>query len=78
MSFMNSIVGTPIYMAPQILNQDIHEHYSYKCDIWSFGVICYEMVVGSLPWVIGAQTTCWKDLYSVVEKQIKEGLAFPK
>ena len=47
---MISNVGTPIYMAPQILSSEIYEKYSYKCDIWSLGVVCYEMLVGSLPW----------------------------
>ena len=28
-------VGTPIYMAPEILQND---HYDYKCDVYSFGI----------------------------------------
>lgn len=47
---MNSIVGSPIYMAPQVLNRNKHTHYSYKCDIWSFGVLSYEILVGTVPW----------------------------
>lgn len=46
-SLMNSIVGTPAYMAPQILSE---QQYSYKCDIWALGVIMYELVVGRIPW----------------------------
>lgn len=34
-------------MAPQILKE---EKYTYKCDIWSLGVITYEMLVGKIPW----------------------------
>lgn len=51
MTSMNSAVGTPVYMAPQILcNQDEGCKYTYKCDIWSFGVLCYELVTGTVPW----------------------------
>ena len=46
-SFLQTIVGTPAYMAPQILNE---ERYTYKCDIWSLGVMTYEMVIGQIPW----------------------------
>lgn len=31
---LTSLVGTPLYMSPQILKQD---HYTTKCDIWSLG-----------------------------------------
>lgn len=46
-SLLETLVGTPAYMAPQILKE---ERYSYKCDIWSLGVIVYEMLVGKIPW----------------------------
>jgi serine/threonine protein kinase len=46
-SLLKTLVGTPAYMAPQILKE---ERYNYKCDIWSLGVIVYEMVVGKIPW----------------------------
>ena len=43
-----SRVGTLPYMSPQVLDQE--QNYSYKCDIWSFGVVCYEFATGDLPW----------------------------
>jgi serine/threonine protein kinase len=49
-SVMVSYVGTPFYMAPQILKNG---SYSYKCDIWSLGVVFYELVVGCVPWKVG-------------------------
>lgn len=36
-------VGTPVYMAPQILNS---KRYRSKCDIWSIGIIYYELLFG--------------------------------
>jgi len=35
---MQDQLGTLMYMAPQIL---AGENYTYKCDIWSLGVITY-------------------------------------
>ena len=40
-------LGTPIYSPPQILN---YENYSAKCDVWSTGVVLYEMIFGGKPW----------------------------
>lgn len=44
---LKSCVGSPIYMAPQILERS---PYTTKCDVWSLGVIFYEMVFGYPPW----------------------------
>jgi len=37
----NYNVGSPIYMAPETLINNI---YSFKSDIWSTGVVLYEML----------------------------------
>ena len=42
-----SLVGTPMYMSPQCLQR---QSYTSKNDIWSIGVIFYEMLVGKTPW----------------------------
>lgn len=46
-SFMRTILGSPLYMSPQILRED---KYTYKCDIWALGVFFFELVAGRPPW----------------------------
>lgn len=45
---INSICGTPWYMAPEILFPD--SSYNIKADLWSFGVILYELLYGQNPY----------------------------
>lgn len=40
-------VGTPIYMSPQVLHQ---KSYTNKTDIWSLGVLFYELLFAKLPY----------------------------
>lgn len=42
-----SSVGTPQYMSPQIL---AGEKYTIKTDIWSLGMVVYQMLYGKTPW----------------------------
>lgn len=43
---VSTICGSPIYMAPELL---VKMKYNMKADIWSFGVIMYEMLHGKNP-----------------------------
>ena len=45
-TFLKSIKGTPLYIAPEIIKQ---QAYTPKVDVWSLGVIFYEMAVGKRP-----------------------------
>lgn len=44
-SYLQSFVGTPLYMAPEVLSSvdSDDEGYNAKCDIWSLGCILYEL-----------------------------------
>ena len=41
-----TIVGTPYYLSPEIINQ---QPYDFKSDIWSLGVLLYEMCALKMP-----------------------------
>jgi serine/threonine protein kinase len=41
-----TMLGSPIYMAPEVLRGEI---YTVKADIWSLGVVVYEMAFGFCP-----------------------------
>ena len=42
---MTGVVGSPAYVAPEILVGD----YSEKVDIWSAGILLHSLLVGFLP-----------------------------
>lgn len=41
-----TIIGTPHYMAPEMITG---KGYSFSVDLWSLGIIMYEMLFGHLP-----------------------------
>ena len=63
-----TIIGTPIYMCPSMLaamvNGNDNPGYNQKADIWSLGVLCYEMLVGDCPFM-GEDL---QDLYNKIKK----------
>ncbi len=46
MNMAQTMLGSPIYMAPEILKEEI---YTLKADIWSLGVVLFEMLFGYCP-----------------------------
>jgi serine/threonine protein kinase len=44
---IKTICGSPIYMGPEIL---FNKEYNSKADLWSFGIIMYEMLYGFNPY----------------------------
>lgn len=47
---METYCGTPMNMAPEIL---LRHQYSLKCDIWSLGVVLFQLAYGKLPFSPG-------------------------
>lgn len=67
-ALLKSCVGSPLYMAPQLL---LRKPYTTKCDIWSLGIIFFEMLFGETPW----KGIDEKDLLNNILKKL---LNFPK
>ena len=59
--------GTPLYFSPEILRQ---RGYDAKVDVWSLGVLVYELLNGTVPFEIREE----KDF----SKIIMDDVMFPK
>jgi serine/threonine protein kinase len=64
-SLLKTVAGTPLYMAPQILKKIA---YTTKCDIWSSGIIFYELLVGKLPWNATSESEL---IYNITNKSLQ-------
>jgi len=42
----NTACGTPLYMAPEVI---LENHYSFEVDVWSLGILAYELSMGFAP-----------------------------
>ncbi|XP_068116865.1 serine/threonine-protein kinase 33 [Hyperolius riggenbachi] len=60
-NMLQATCGTPIYMAPEIINA--HD-YSQQCDIWSIGVIMYMLLSGDQPFM----ATSEEKLFELIKK----------
>ena len=56
-----TLCGTPLYMAPQIINL---KKYSYKADIWSIGIILFELINSRTPFHANSQKEFLKKINS--------------
>ena len=57
--YTNTIIGTPHYMAPEVLSG---KGYSFSCDYWSIGVIAFEIFYHKYPF--GAEATEAMEIYN--------------
>jgi fused-like protein len=62
-----SIKGTPLYIAPEILQ---NRPYTHKVDIWSFGIILYELAIGRTPFYA-------QSIQQLTPKILHESVKFP-
>lgn len=63
---LTSIKGTPLYMAPELVQE---LPYNHTADLWSLGVILYELFVGQPPFY----TT---SIYSLINLIVKEPVKY--
>lgn len=52
------IAGTPYYLAPEVLTKK----YGTECDIWSLGVVLYQMISGKFPFDGRSQFDLFKNI----------------
>jgi serine/threonine protein kinase len=63
----STILGTPLYMSPDVverLDNKTNKKYNTSADLWSLGVITYELLTGTTPFV-GAK---YEEVFQNIEK----------
>jgi len=70
-NLLRTMVGTPLNMDPFILER---KGYNEKCDIWSLGVIFYQILVGKPPYNPGRGA----DIHDLLDLIKKQPLTFPE
>ena len=48
---MTSIVGSPVFMAPEIILKSNSSSYTNSADIWSLGCLLFEITTGQNPFL---------------------------
>eukprot|EP00898_Chlorokybus_atmophyticus_P002887 jgi/Chlat1/359/Chrsp10S00049 len=64
---LTSIKGTPLYMAPELVQE---QPYNHTVDLWSLGVILYELYVGQPPFYTNS-------IYSLIHHIVKDPVKYP-
>ncbi|KAG7376398.1 hypothetical protein PHYPSEUDO_013638 [Phytophthora pseudosyringae] len=66
-SLLRSIKGTPLYMAPELVQE---RPYNYTVDLWSLGVILYELAVGRPPFYTDR-------IVSLIQMIVRDDVEYP-
>ena len=76
-NILNSKMGTPCYAAPEIWN---NKPYTFKSDIWSLGIILYELCCFKLPFfennVRDTYIKVMKGIYSPIPNHYSSNLSY--
>ncbi|CAF2216154.1 unnamed protein product [Brassica rapa] len=64
---LRSIKGTPLYMAPELVRE---QPYNHTADLWSLGVILYELYVGQPPFYTNS-------VYALIRHIVKDPVKYP-
>jgi fused-like protein len=64
---LTSIKGTPLYMSPELVQE---KPYNHTVDLWSLGVILYELFVGQPPFYTNS-------LYSLIKLIVNQSVKYP-
>ena len=68
-SMAETMCGTPLYMAPEVLG---NQPYSTKADLWSVGVILFEMRTGYFPFSARDRSSLLRDILRGPVKRPRE------
>ena len=64
---LTSSKGTPLYMAPELVKE---QPYNHTADLWSLGVILYELLVGQPPFYTNS-------IYTLINLIVKDPVKYP-
>ncbi len=86
---LTSIKGTPLYMAPELVKE---QPYNHTVDLWSLGIILYELATGRPPFYTDRHERCWfaapalarsraasavRSIYSLINMILHNEVAYP-
>jgi fused-like protein len=65
---LTSIKGTPLYMAPELVQE---QSYTHTADLWSLGCILYELYYGQPPFYTN-------NIYTLIQQIVRDPVKFPE